>query len=62
MACFVDAAVRVEGVFGGREYRVELGFLDVSTVSIDCLEGCVAVDGEAVGSKAEDGAWDVSVT
>ena len=54
MARFVDAAVGVEGVFSGWEYRVELGFLDVGTVSIDCLESCVTVDGETVGSEAED--------
>lgn len=54
----VDGSVSAEGSLGSREDGVEVGLLDVGFEAVDVSQRCVGVDGDAVGSKADDVAVD----
>ena len=53
---FIDAAVCVEGILRGREDGVEIRLLDIGAMAVDGFQSGVGVDGDAVWTKAVDGA------
>ena len=54
MAGFIDTTVGIECVLGWWKHRVKLGFLNVSSVTVDGLQSTVGVDGKAIGAETNN--------
>jgi len=46
--------MRTPGSFTGREYRVEIGFLDVGLETINSMQGRICIDRDGVWTIADD--------